>query len=124
MNRGRPKLKDEEKKKPITFRTQISKEILTKKAEEMNFNNVTDLIRGALTAYIDESEKEVSEKPKTKNNGDLINGFKMLFNFFLWVKKNHKIILKNPKLYLSHFQETVDLELIDKLEEKFGLEEE
>ena len=122
MNRGRPKLKEEEKKKSITFRTQISKDILTKKAKDMEFKNVTDLIRGALKAYIYESDKEVGENQKY--NKDLIIGFKMLYDFFLWVKDNHRIILKNPKLYLSHFQETVDLELLDKLEEEFKLGEE
>ncbi|MFX1453478.1 MAG: hypothetical protein ACFFCM_21795 [Promethearchaeota archaeon] len=118
MNRGRPKLKEDEKKQPITFRTQISKGFLTEKAKDMNFKNITDLIRGALKAYIYEDEEKVSELPK---NEDVITGFKMLYNFFVWVSNNHKKLLKDPKLYLSHLQETVDIKLLDKLEEKFGL---
>ncbi len=58
-----------------------------------------------------------SKETDNKNtaNGDWQSGFKELFQFFLWVQQNSKLLLINPKMYNEKLK-TLNLPLLDKLD--------
>ncbi|NHI91134.1 MAG: hypothetical protein EAX96_01440 [Candidatus Lokiarchaeota archaeon] len=61
-----------------------------------------------------QKEKQPDNEKINKEMELLKEGFDTLYNFFIWVKENNEVLLKNPKMYVNRLKQ-LDLDLIDKI---------